>query len=368
MKVLILTVPTGGGHMSTGRAIEKYLSERGHQARILDVYKYASRVWGGSVEKGYLASTKYAPNVYGKFYRFAEKGAAYDKLNMFKAANSVMKIKFEKYVRAIKPDVIVSTHVFAAQLTDVLSKELREKIKTIGVITDYTIHPYWDGTDLDYYVTASELLNFQAEKKKMPMEKIKPFGIPIDEKFAEKMTKADARKSLGLEDKDTVLVMSGSMGFGKVLKRIKELDSLDIDFQMIVVCGNNKTLKNRVDSLATRKKILCYGYTNNVDVLMDASDCVITKPGGLTVSEGLAKGMPLILINPIPGQEDRNVEFLLNNGMAQLVTSTYPVDEAIYQLFNNEWKIGNLSQGIKYIGKPYATRDLCEFILGLEER
>ena len=153
-----------------------------------------------------------------------------------------------------------------------------------------------------------------------------------------------------------------------VKKRIKELDSLDIDFQMIVVCGNNKTLKNRVDSLATRKKILCYGYANNVDVLMDASDCVITKPGGLTVSEGLAKGMPLILINPIPGQEDRNVEFLLNNGMAQLVTSTYPVDEAIYQLFNNEWKIGNLSQGIKYIGKPYATRDLCEFILGLEER
>ena len=200
------------------------------------------------------------------------------------------------------------------------------------------------------------------------MEKIKPFGIPIDEKFANKMPKSEARKLLGLEDKATVLVMSGSMGFGKVLKRIKELDSLDIDFQMIVVCGNNKTLKNRVDSLVTRKKILCYGYANNVDVLMDASDCVITKPGGLTVSEGLAKGMPLILINPIPGQEDRNVEFLLNNGMAQLVTSTYPVDEAIYQLFNNRWKINNLPQGIKCVGKPYATRDLCEFILGFEER
>ena len=211
-------------------------------------------------------------------------------------------------------------------------------------------------------------LDFQAEKKQMPLEKIKPFGIPIDEKFAEKMSKTDARKSLGLEDKPTVLVMSGSMGFGKVLKRIKELDVLDVDFQMIVVCGNNKTLKNRVDALITNKKILCYGFADNVDVLMDASDCVITKPGGLTVSEGLAKGLPLILINPIPGQEDRNVEFLLNNGMAQLVTSTYPVDEAIYQLFNNEWKIKNLPDGIKYIGKPHATRDLCEFISELETR
>jgi len=368
MNVLILTVPTGGGHMSTGRAIEKYLSERGHQARMLDVYKYVSNILGRSVEKGYLASTKYAPNVYGKFYRFAEKGASYDKLPMLKAANSVMKIKFEKYVRAVKPDVIVSTHVLAAQLTDILGDELLEKIITIGIVTDYTIHPFWDETSLDYYITASELLNFQAEKKQIPLEKVKPFGIPIDEKFADKIPKSEARKMLGLEDKATVLVMSGSMGFGKVLKRIKELDALDIDFQMIVVCGNNKTLKNRVDSLITKKKILCYGFANNVDVLMDASDCVITKPGGLTVSEGLAKGMPLILINPIPGQEDRNVEFLLNNGMAQLVTSTYPVDEAIYQLYNNKWKFENLTDGIRYIGKPYATRDLCEFILSLEKR
>lgn len=368
MKVLILTVPTGGGHMSSGRAIEKYLSERGHQARILDVYKYVSKILGGGVEKGYLASTKYAPLIYGKFYRMVEKSVTYDKSHMLKAANSVMKIKFEKYVKAVNPDIIVTTHVFAAQLIDALSDELRNKIKTIGVITDYTIHPFWDETNLDYYVTASELLNFQAEKKQMPMEKIKPFGIPIDEKFAEKISKAEARAALGLEDKPTVLVMSGSMGFGKVLKKIKELDQLDIDFQMIVVCGNNKTLKNRVDRLIANKKILCYGYADNVDVLMDAADCVVTKPGGLTVSEGLAKGMPLILINPIPGQEDRNVEFLLNNGMAQLVTSTYSINEAIYQLFNNKWKVDNLPQGIKYIGKPYATRDLCEFILELEER
>ena len=368
MKILVLSIPTGGGHTSTGAAIEKYLKRQGHEARLMDVYQYVSRFLGGSVQKGYLASTKYAPNVYGKFYRMAEIGDSHDELFMLKAAHKIIKRKFAKYVKAYNPDVIVTTHVIAAHLTEALDEEMLEGITTIGIITDYTIHPFWQKTNLDYYVTASELLNCQAEKKNIPLEKIKPFGIPIDEKFAEKMSKSDARYTLGLEDKPTVLVMSGSMGFGKVLKRIKELDALNMDFQMIVVCGNNKTLKNRVDALESNKKILCFGYANNVDVLMDAADCVITKPGGLTVSEGLAKGVPLILINPIPGQEDRNVEFLLNNGMAQLVTSTYKVDEAIYQLFNNEWKAENLHEGIKYIGKPYATRDLCEFISGLEKR
>ncbi len=367
MKVLVLSLPTGGGHLATGRAIEKYMVSKGHEAKMIDVYKYISRLLSGGIEKGYLASTKYAPNVYGKFYRIAEKNYSYEKLHMLRAANNIMTKKFAKFMRAYKPDVVIATHVLAAHLIDALDDEILEKVTTIGIITDYTVHPFWDDTCLDYYVTASELLNYQAVQKNIPLEKVKPFGIPIDRKFADKIPKGEARKLLGIEDKPTVLVMSGSMGFGKVVKRIKELDRLQLDFQMLVVCGNNKTLKRKVNELKTDKKLYCYGFVNNVDVMMDASDCIITKPGGLTVSEGLAKGMPLILINPIPGQEDRNVEFLLNNGMAQLVTSTYTVDEAIYQLFQNEWKVQNLPAGIEYIGKPNATRDLCEFIISLEE-
>ena len=98
-------------------------------------------------------------------------------------------------------------------------------------------------------------------------------------------------------------------------------------------------------------------------MMMDASECIITKPGGLSVSESLAKGIPMILMNPIPGQEDRNLEFLLNNGLAQYITDTYPVDEAVYQLLTNEWRVENQKKGIAAVGKPNATRDLCEFII-----
>jgi len=368
MKVLVLSLPTGGGHLSTGKAIAKYMASRGHEAKMIDVYKYINPLLSGGIEKGYLASTKFVPNMYGKCYRIAERSYSYDKFHILKAANSIMTKKFAKYMRYYKPDAVIATHVLAAHLIDALDDDILQEVTTIGIITDYTIHPFWDETCLDYYITASELLTCQAAKKNIPLKKIKSFGIPIDQKFAVKIDKNEARNVIGIENKPTVLVMSGSMGFGKVLKHIKELDKLQMDFQMIVVCGNNKTLKRKVEELETSKKIYCYGFVDNVDVLMDASDCVITKPGGLTVSEGLAKGMPLILINPIPGQEDRNVEFLLNNGVAQLVTATYPVDEAIYQLFKNDWKIKNLPAGIEYIGKPNATRDLCEFMISLEER
>ena len=138
-----------------------------------------------------------------------------------------------------------------------------------------------------------------------------------------------------------------------------------MDFQVLSVCGNNTSLKRKIDKFKSNKRIYNYGFVNNVDVMMDACDCMITKPGGLTMSESMAKGVPSILMNPIPGQEDRNVEFLLNNGISQLITKTYPVDEALYQLFHNQWRLDNIHQAIKHIGKPNATRDLCEFIISL---
>ena len=177
--------------------------------------------------------------------------------------------------------------------------------------------------------------------------------------------KKEARKELGLEDKDTVLVMSGSMGFGNVLEEIKELDRLNLDYQIVTICGNNKKLKSQIDKLEMKKTIYNYGYVNNVDIFMDAADCIVTKPGGLTTSEALAKGLPMIMNNPVPGQEDRNVEFLLNAGAAMKVSKTFPIDDAIYNLFINKERRKNLDGSIKSLQKPDSTMDLVNFIIDL---
>jgi len=231
------------------------------------------------------------------------------------------------------------------------------------------MHPYWEEAPMDYYVLASELLCNQAKKKGISEDEIVPTGIPINPRFAKKTDKQEARKILGLEDKTTILVMSGSMGYGKIGSMIKKLDEADFDFQILSVCGYNERLKKRIDKMEFEHKIFNYGYSDQIHMFMDAADCIVTKPGGLTTSEALAKGLPMIMANPIPGQEDRNVEFLLNNGAAFKISSTFPIDEALFQMFSNEVRLRNMSEMVKSLGKPQATKDFVDFVikLGIEK-
>lgn len=365
MKGLIFSITAGQGHNQTAKVLSDYLNASGVECSYMDVFEYINPLLSESVSKLYLMSSKNMPQIYGGGYRMCEKRDAGANHMLPKMTNAFLAKRLLKLVRKEKPDVIICTHVFAALLVTYLTGHIDIQTHTIGIVTDFTIHPYWEDTNLDYYVTASELLTNQGVKKGIPEYKFKPFGIPIDPKFSRRKDKKEARKELDLEDKDTVLVMSGSMGFGNVLEEIKELDRLNLDYQIVTICGNNKKLKSQIDKLEMKKTIYNYGYVNNVDIFMDAADCIVTKPGGLTTSEALAKGLPMIMNNPVPGQEDRNVEFLLNAGAAMKVSKTFPIDDAIYNLFINKERRKNLDGSIKSLQKPNSTMDLVSFIIDL---
>ena len=365
MKGLIFSITAGQGHNQTAKVLSDYLNASGVECSYMDVFEYINPLLSESVSKLYLMSSKNMPQIYGGGYRMCEKRDAGANHMLPKMTNAFLAKRLLKLVRKEKPDVIICTHVFAALLVTYLTGHIDIQTRTIGIVTDFTIHPYWEDTNLDYYVTASELLTNQGVKKGIPEYKFKPFGRPIDPKFSRRKDKKEARKELGLEDKDTVLVMSGSMGFGNVLEEIKELDRLNLDYQIVTICGNNKKLKSQIDKLEMKKTIYNYGYVNNVDIFMDAADCIVTKPGGLTTSEALAKGLPMIMNNPVPGQEDRNVEFLLNAGAAMKVSKTFPIDDAIYNLFINKERRKNLDGSIKSLQKPDSTMDLVSFIIDL---
>lgn len=367
MKGLIFSITTGQGHNQTAKVMAEELEKNGVACRYMDVYEYIHPMLSESVSKLYLMSTKTAPKVFGAGYRMMEMRDPATNHVLPKLTNIVLAKKLLKLIREEEPDFIICTHVFAALLVTYLRDHFEKKTHTVGIVTDYTIHPFWEDTKLDYYVTASELLEHQGIKKGIAPGKLKPFGIPIDPKFATKRTKKEAFSLLGIPEKRTVLVMSGSMGFGKVTDGILELDHLPFDFQIATICGNNKKLKEQIDSLDLKKDIYNYGYVDNVDVFMDAADCIVTKPGGLTTSEALAKGLPMIMNNPVPGQEDRNVEFLLNAGAALKISETFSLSDAIYQLFLNEERLDILYRAIQFLGKPNSTKSLVEFIKGLEE-
>lgn len=363
MKILILSVKAGMGHHATGMALKNEFEAHGAACVMLDAFEYVTPILSETISRGYLLSTKLTPKMYGQFYRMAEKKQSVDPNFLQKTLNKLLSSKLMKFIKSYEPDAIISTHIFAAQIVSYLKEKGKVDCLTLGIVTDFTVHPFWEETSLDYYVTASRLLNLQLEKKGISKKKALPVGIPIHPKFGKSIPKEEARAALRIADKQTILVIMGSMGYGHIMKELLKLDEMRGDFQILCVCGNNKRLRTLVSGHTWKKKMHVYGYVDNVDVMMDAADVIVTKPGGLTTSEFLAKGLPAIVLDPIPGQEDRNVEFLLNNGLAIKVSDTFPIDEAVYQLLLHEWRLELLSTAAKFMGKPGAAADICSFVM-----
>ena len=366
MKVLILSITAGEGHNSTAKAIQaQFESLPNVECRTLDAYEYLSKLLAVTVSEGYLLSTSMVPKPYSKFYRLAEKrNKTADDTTAIRLSNYVFAKKLKKYTDVYQPDVVICTHIFAAGIVDVMKVKFNSEFTAVGIVTDFKFHPFWEECiHFDYIVTANELMNIQAFKKGYRKSQILPFGIPIKPQFAHRDNQQSARRKCGLDpNKFTLLLMSGSMGFGNLEQTVKDLDRIKVDFQTVVVCGNNKQAKEALDKMEFNKSFKILGYIDYVDRLMDAADCIVTKPGGLTSSEALAKGLPMIIVNPIPGQEDRNTEFFLNNGVAMYVTETCPMDEVIYQFFYFKEKIANMKRNISLIGKPNSTKNLCDFL------
>ena len=367
MKVLILSVTAGYGHHATAQAIGDMLKNKGAEVDTLDVYAYISNLIKTTIDKGYLFSSKHMQTLYRLVYQLTENnGASY-----FSSAPSIINII--NALGATKFARVICTHVFAAQMVDELKKRKKlADIMTIGIVTDYTLHPYWEDVPrVQYIVTASELLTYRCVQRGVPRERILPFGIPVHPKFNLRLDRRAAAEELGIDpDMHTILLMGGSMGHAEHVKTIEKIVQIGMPFQMLVVCGNNKKMQMHVEKFAARYNGNCiirpYGFVHNVEVMMSASDCIISKPGGLTVSEALAKNLPMLLADPIPGHEERNVDFLVNNGMAALITKHFPVDEAVYELFTNPVRLETVRHTMKAVAHPDATERLADFVLALQ--
>ena len=368
MKVLILSVTAGQGHNSTAKALSDYFISAGAESEVFDTYQHISGILAAMIDKGYNISTINMSKLYSGLYHRWEKRKKeknFDKNSPMRAFHSILSRKIYSHVKKYCPDTIVCTHPLSGMIMDILKKKNKVSVPVYCILTDFVFLPYWEeAIHTDYIVTATELLNVQGIKKGFKRTQILPFGIPINPKFAKSENKQKTRKILGLEpNRFTILLMGGGVGYGNMYETLKKIDALNIDCQIIVICGRNEKAKEKIEAEKTRKQVLCLGFVDNVDQLMDASDCIITKPGGISTSEALAKNLPIIIVNPIPGQEQRNAEFLLNNGVAMQVTKTCPLDEVIFQFFFFPEKIENMKRNISLLRRPNSARDVCEFIL-----
>ena len=369
-RILILTVTAGEGHNSAARALRSQFEAIGAECRVLDLYRYIWRPIGWGINSVYLFMTAHMKRAFGRNYARWEKnrrGGFGGRRLRFE--NSVFAWRFERYLREYRPDVIVVTHSLAAIMTDVV--KTRGKVadfRSVGVITDFTLLAYWEEFQTaDAFVIANHFIDDRLAEKEYDLSRVFDLGVPIDARFGQSGDRAGARRALGLEpDVPTVLVMSGSMGHGNMAAKIAELDAIEGELQIVCVCGRNKKELSRVEKVAAsaRHRIKALGFVDNVDLVMDAADVIVSKPGGLSTSEAFAKHLPIIVVDPIPGHEVENAGLLSAAGAA-MIPGEDGVAGCVARYLSDGALRASLADAVERIRRPDAARDVCRLALSL---
>lgn len=358
MRVLILSYSFGEGHNSAARALEKELKSRGIFCYTMPFEHVMDRGTETIIKsmgkflligKGRLNKTLY--NITNSIDEFDTKSSAYH-------FNKTFSKKLYKYIRDNKFNLVICTHLFPAECMTAINKK-HKKIKFINISTDYVYLPFLNEISADYFVIPHEDLILDFINKGIDKSKILPFGIPINTKFIEKLDIKEARIRLNLPlNKKIILFMSGGTGHGNILKRVSEYKQRSI---LIVACGNNKALYEKIKEIHNKKKnILPLEFVNNIDEYMSACDILITKPGGLSTTEAAVKEIPIIHIDPIPGVETFNLSFFKRKNMS--LEPTKDIFKYTDKILKNKKILNKISENQKeYINKN-STKDICDFI------
>ncbi len=373
MKVLILSMTVGQGHNIASNALKEALENNGHECTVLDTYKYLNKAIGLGMDKGYMFLGRKMPKFMEYIYESAyKKNGSADMKTFFPwAFADLQKAKLAKYIADYSPDVIVCTIMFTAMIVCAMQESnlIDSKILKVGIVTDFTLHPFWEYTPMDYYVSANELLIPAFCVRNIKQEQILPLGIPIFSKFSSNMPKEEACAKLNLAtDKFTVLLSSGGMGFMNLYDVVEDIDTL-ANVQIIAICGTNKPLKDKLLATTFNNNVRVLGFVDNMPEYLDACDFYVSKPGGLSTSEAIAKCKPLLLTNPVPGVEVVNHAFLTNHSLALHCNKYTPISEVIIQYRFNDSKKQEMYNAQKLLGRKNASADLVKFLESkLEEK
>jgi processive 1,2-diacylglycerol beta-glucosyltransferase len=279
--------------------------------------------------------------------------------------------KLKRLFDRFNPDVVACAQAFPCGMVADYKKDYQSALPLVAVLTDYIPHAYWIYDSVDYYIAPSDEVKERLKERGVPEERIKPFGIPFDSSFNEPQERKAVAARLGLDaDTFTVLIMGGGQGLGPIKSVVRALEKLKIGLQEIVICGVNKKLYRslKLRSKRSRHKIRLYGYVNNIRELMESSDVIITKPGGITTAEALCKNIPMVIIRPIPGQEMNNTLYLTKKQAAIKIDRPQDVALVIGELASSPERLKEMRFAAQGIAKPRASLDIAELLLGITNR
>ena len=372
-KVLILYGAYGGGHLSAAKTIcnelQNYYKDD-VEVKIVDCIEYISKYLNKVSTEAYKELAKKAPWVWKHVYNSSQNGALSQISN---TTNKLMSYKLNQLLQDFEPNLIISTHPFATQMCAELKKKDKINCKLATILTDYHIHAQWLVLSKynDYFFVANEQMKNDMIAEGIHDQKIFVTGIPISEKFLTSFNKQQIYEEFELSpDKQTILFFAGGefgLGRNSTFMVLKVLIRLFKDLQVVAISGKNKRMnkkfKDLIDSTNSHNRIKLLEYTNMVPELMSISQAVITKAGGLTITECLASNLPIIIINPIPGQEEENADFLVNNEVAIWIKKGDSIARTLKNLSRNPEKLKNMKENTKLLSKPNSVKNICKILI-----
>ncbi|MGP1908114.1 diglucosyl diacylglycerol synthase [Metabacillus sp. JX24] len=361
-KVLILTAKYGNGHVQVSKTLVKQCKDMGiEEVVVSDLYAESNPVFTEITQYLYLKSFTIGKQFYRMFYYGVDK--IYNKKLLtlyFKLGNKRLFELIEKE----QPDLIINT--FPIIVVPEYRRRTGHIIPTFNVLTDFCLHKIWVHQNIDKYYVASKRVKEKVMSLGIHPASVKVTGIPIRSVFEENLDKNEICRKYGLDpNKKILLVMAGAHG---VLKNVKELcESFleDQNLQTVVVCGNNAVLKENLETITGKnvRNLKLLGYVERVDELFRVASCMVTKPGGITLSEAAAVGVPVILFKPVPGQEKENALFFEENEAAVVVNRSEEVYETVSSLLKDDKKLKRMKRNIKRLHHPNSSLTIMEDIL-----
>ncbi len=359
-KVLVVHASAGAGHKKAAEAVFNALKESGrYDAHFADVLDHTNPFFKSSYQKTYTYLVTKTPLIWALFFKLTDLRILRPLIRVLRRIlNSVTAKVFEKFLKNEQFDCIVSTHFFPNEVASHLKKEGTIASKVISVVTDFDVHSLWLGDGVDFYTGACSFTKEKLLSLGAASEKVVVTGIPTDKKFSLSPDKSQLRQKLGIkEGVFTVLVATGSFGMGPIESLVEGLKG----FQVMVVCGNNQELFSRLKSKET-ELVKIFGLVNNMDELMAVTDTMITKPGGLSTSEALIKGLPMIFFSAIPGQEENNVKVLGRYGIGILGVSIESIVAEVKKLNSSSEYFKFAKENIKQLASPAAVSKIIQLI------
>lgn len=372
-KILIFYGSYGGGHLSAAKSIRDYIEKNysDSQVELVDCVEYVNKLFNKLTTKAYKDFSKNARWIWKHLYYDSESGSLSRICNTI---NRLMAIKLNRLIQEFQPDLIISTHPFSSQMCAILKEKGKLNCKVATILTDYAPHNQWlvKSEFIDYYFVAQQGMVDDLVSRGVNKDKIHVTGIPLSSRFLQSYNKQKILEDYGLtSDKNTILFFAGGeFGFGKdkTFNRLKAIINNLPNLQVVAVAGRNAKMKERFDELVkttrTESNVKILSFTNQVPELMSVSDLVITKPGGLTTTESLASGLPLIIIDPLPGQEEENAEFIENSGAGIWVKDSDNIETILLDIFNNPDKLESMKSKARLIAKKNSTQNIVETLLG----